>query len=56
MFYFKDNKIATSQEKNPCKINWKEAGVTYVIEATGLFTTLDKAGVRKMIVISNFDI
>ncbi|KAK9310617.1 hypothetical protein QLX08_000159 [Tetragonisca angustula] len=41
-----DNKIATSQEKNPCKINWKEAGVTYVIEATGLFTTLDKAGLH----------
>ncbi|KAG6796082.1 glyceraldehyde-3-phosphate dehydrogenase isoform X1 [Apis mellifera caucasica] len=41
-----ENKIATSQEKNPCKINWRGAGVTYVIESTGLFTTLEKASLH----------
>ncbi|KZC08915.1 PREDICTED: glyceraldehyde-3-phosphate dehydrogenase-like [Dufourea novaeangliae] len=41
-----DKKIATSQEKNPCKIKWKDTGVTYVIEATGVFNTLDKAGLH----------
>nr|XP_003701051.1 PREDICTED: glyceraldehyde-3-phosphate dehydrogenase 1-like [Megachile rotundata] len=41
-----DKRIATSQEKNPCKINWKEAGVTYVIEATGVFNTLEKASLH----------
>ncbi|XP_076752617.1 glyceraldehyde-3-phosphate dehydrogenase [Xylocopa sonorina] len=41
-----ENKIVTSQEKNPCKIKWKEAGVTYVIEATGLFTNLEKASLH----------
>nr|XP_031830666.1 glyceraldehyde-3-phosphate dehydrogenase-like isoform X1 [Nomia melanderi] len=41
-----DKKIATSQEKNPSKIRWKDAGVIYVIEATGVFNTLDKAGLH----------
>lgn len=45
-FFYEENKIATSQEKNPCKINWRGAGVTYVIESTGLFTTLEKASVN----------
>ncbi|CAK9823958.1 Glyceraldehyde-3-phosphate dehydrogenase [Anthophora retusa] len=41
-----DQNISTSQEKNPCKINWKDAGVTYVIEATGVFTTIEKASLH----------
>ncbi|OAD56271.1 Glyceraldehyde-3-phosphate dehydrogenase, testis-specific, partial [Eufriesea mexicana] len=51
-----DNRISTSQEKNPCKINWRDAGVTYVIEATGVFTNLEKAslhmdsGARRVII------
>ncbi|XP_043500908.1 glyceraldehyde-3-phosphate dehydrogenase 1-like [Polistes fuscatus] len=51
-------KIATSQEKNPSKIKWKENNVTYVIEATGIFTTLEKAslhidgGANKVIITS----
>ncbi|XP_015178311.1 PREDICTED: glyceraldehyde-3-phosphate dehydrogenase 1-like [Polistes dominula] len=51
-------KIATSQEKNPSKIKWKENNVTYVIEATGVFTTLEKAslhidgGAKKVIITS----
>lgn len=44
-----DKKIATSQEKNPCKINWKGAGVTYVIDATGVFNTIEKASVRNFL-------
>ncbi|XP_046409608.1 glyceraldehyde-3-phosphate dehydrogenase-like [Neodiprion fabricii] len=36
-------KISTSQEKDPAKIGWDEVGVKYVIEATGVFTTLEKA-------------
>ncbi|KAG7205521.1 hypothetical protein KM043_007501 [Ampulex compressa] len=51
-----DQKIGTSQEKNPAKINWKDAGVVYVIEATGVFTTLERAslhidgGARKVLI------
>nr|XP_034189901.1 glyceraldehyde-3-phosphate dehydrogenase-like [Osmia lignaria] len=41
-----DKKIATSQEKHPCKINWKGAGVTYVIDATGVFNTIEKASLH----------
>ncbi|XP_076662397.1 glyceraldehyde-3-phosphate dehydrogenase [Halictus rubicundus] len=41
-----DKKISTSQEKNPSKIKWRDAGVVYVIEATGVFNTLDKAGLH----------
>jgi len=43
--------IATSQEKQPWKISWKNKGVTYVIEASGAFTTLEKASVRFKIYI-----
>lgn len=49
-FLLKDKKIATSQEKNPCKIKWNDAGVTYVIEATGVFNTLEKSGVRNKVI------
>lgn len=44
-----DKKIVTSQEKNPSKIRWKENNVTYVIEATGVFTTLEKASVSMIV-------
>ncbi|XP_012274947.1 glyceraldehyde-3-phosphate dehydrogenase [Orussus abietinus] len=39
-------KITTSQEKDPSKIRWKDAGVVFVIEATGVFTTLEKASLH----------
>ncbi|TGZ47620.1 putative hydroxyacid-oxoacid transhydrogenase, mitochondrial [Temnothorax longispinosus] len=38
--------IATSHEKQPWKIPWKNKGVTYVIEASGAFTTLEKASLH----------
>ncbi|XP_072742555.1 glyceraldehyde-3-phosphate dehydrogenase [Anoplolepis gracilipes] len=36
-------RIATSHEKQPWKIPWKQMEVTYVIDASGSFTTLEKA-------------
>ncbi|KAJ1121807.1 hypothetical protein NDU88_000326 [Pleurodeles waltl] len=35
--------ITVSQEKDPAQIRWREAGVDYVVESTGAFTTIDKA-------------
>lgn len=35
--------IRVTAEKNPADLNWKALGVTYVIEATGLFLTKEKA-------------
>ena len=42
--------------RNPADLPWKELGVDYVIESTGLFTTLDKAsghlsaGAKKVVI------
>ncbi len=33
----------TMAEKDPAKLGWKDLGVQYVLEATGLFTEFDKA-------------
>ncbi|XP_063995978.1 glyceraldehyde-3-phosphate dehydrogenase-like [Diachasmimorpha longicaudata] len=41
-----DVPIATSQEKDPSKIKWKQHGIHFVIEATGVFTTLEKASLH----------
>ncbi|XP_077257798.1 glyceraldehyde-3-phosphate dehydrogenase [Temnothorax americanus] len=41
-----ETRIATSHEKQPWKIPWKNRGVTYVIEASGAFTTLEKASLH----------
>ncbi|XP_012267563.2 glyceraldehyde-3-phosphate dehydrogenase-like [Athalia rosae] len=41
-----ERKISTSQEKVPSKIGWNDFGVKFVIEATGIFTTLDKASLH----------
>jgi len=42
-----DGKLITvHMEKNPADIKWKDSGVQYVVESTGIFTTKDKAGVH----------
>jgi glyceraldehyde 3-phosphate dehydrogenase len=45
----KDNKlvingrsIAVSQERDPANIPWGSAGADYVVESSGVFTTIDK--------------
>src|SRR5690625_4696641 len=48
--------VTVSNESEPKNIKWKEAGVDYVIEATGLFRTKEsasahiKAGAKKVII------
>lgn len=49
--------IRVTSEKNPEDINWKQVGVDYVIESTGLFTDREKAALHiksgaKKVVIS----
>jgi glyceraldehyde 3-phosphate dehydrogenase len=36
----------TMAEKDPAKLPWKDLGVHYVLESTGLFTDLEKAGLH----------
>lgn len=36
----------TTAEKDPAKLPWKDAGVHYVIESTGLFTDFEKASLH----------
>jgi len=33
-------------ERDPAQINWKSVGATYVVESTGVFTTMEKANVH----------
>lgn len=49
--------ITVFAEMDPSNINWRSAGAEYIVEATGAFTTLDKAsahfnGGAKKVVIS----
>lgn len=39
----KDEILCVAAQRNPADLPWKELGVDYVIEATGLFTHMDKA-------------
>lgn len=38
-----ERRIKTSREKDPCKLKWSDNDVNFVIEATGIFTTIEKA-------------
>ena len=50
------NEIRITAECNPADLKWDEVGVDYVIECTGIFTTLEKAqlhidgGAKKVII------
>jgi len=39
-------KITVFQERDPANIKWGDAGAEYVVESTGVFTTLEKASVH----------
>ncbi len=49
-------KIRVTAEKDPANLKWKDAGADYIVESTGLFTTMDKAkghlaaGAKKVII------
>ncbi len=48
--------IRVTAEKNPADLKWKDVGADFVVESTGLFTTLEKAqghitaGAKKVII------
>uniref|UniRef100_A0A2K5LF76 glyceraldehyde-3-phosphate dehydrogenase (phosphorylating) n=1 Tax=Cercocebus atys TaxID=9531 RepID=A0A2K5LF76_CERAT len=43
-FVINGNPITIFQERDPSKIKWGDAGAEYVMESTGVFTAMEKAG------------
>jgi len=39
-----DHEITVYAERDPAAIKWKEADAEYIVESTGVFTTVEKAG------------
>lgn len=42
-------KIKVFSERDPSNIQWGAAGAMYVVESTGVFTTIEKASVSNII-------
>ncbi|CAF4071236.1 unnamed protein product, partial [Rotaria sordida] len=55
-FIINGNPITVYMEKEPSKIPWGQLGIDYVVESTGVFTTIDKcqshiqSGAKKVII------
>ncbi|XP_025705968.2 glyceraldehyde-3-phosphate dehydrogenase-like [Callorhinus ursinus] len=43
-FVINGKSISIFQEQDPANIKWSDAGAEYVVESTGVFTTMEKAG------------